>query len=182
MPDKRYNDKIEKLRDPERIMRYEMDRMVQICIDGIDAQSVLDVGTGSAVFAKAFYRKGLNVAGADVNPEMIQAARDYVPAGRFEVAPAEAMPFEDKSFDLVFMANVFHEVDDHVQTLREAKRIAKRRIAVLEHPYKIQLFGPPLHYRLRPEQIRDFTKQAGLETVNTIELKNVNLYLMDLVP
>ncbi len=180
MSDKRYNDKIEKLRNPERIARYEMDRMMQTCLNGIETKSVLDVGTGSGLFAEAFFKKGLVVAGADVNPEMIAAAKDFVPTGRFEIAPAEKMPFKDWSFDLVFMANVFHEVDDHVQTLLEAKRIAVKRIAILEYPHKEQPFGPPMHHRLKPEQIRDFAKQAGLETLKIVELTNVNLYLMDI--
>jgi len=179
MSDKRYNDKIERLREPERIARYEMDRMMQMCLDGIDAASVLDVGTGSGLFAETFFNKGLTVAGADVNPEMIAAAKEYVPAGRFEVAPAEKMPFEDKAFDLVFMACVFHEVDDQVQALQEAKRIAVKRIAILEYPHKEQPFGPPMHHRLTIDQVRDYAKQAGLDRMQTVELANVNLYLLD---
>ncbi|MBL7214506.1 MAG: class I SAM-dependent methyltransferase [Phycisphaerae bacterium] len=179
MSDKRYNDKIEKLREPERVARYEMEWMSDICLDGINAKSVLDVGTGSGLFAEAFFKKGLEVAGADVNPDMIDAAKEFVPAGRFEIAPAEKMPFDDQSFDLVFMANVFHEVDDQVQTLLEAKRIARQRIAILEHPYKEQPFGPPMHHRLKSEQIRKFAKQTGLDIMKTIELTNVNLYLFD---
>jgi ubiquinone/menaquinone biosynthesis C-methylase UbiE len=180
MSDKRFNDKIEKLRDPERIARYEMPRLINCCLDGIEVASVLDVGTGSGVFAEAFVNTGLEVAGADVNPEMIAAAKAHVPAGRFESAPAEKMPFEDQSFDMVFMANVFHEVDDQVQTLTEAKRLARKRIAILEHPYKEQPFGPPMNHRLKPEQIRDFAKQAGLDNVKIVELENVNLYIMDI--
>lgn len=180
MSDKRYNDKIEKLRDPERIARYEMDRLISLCLEGIEVANVLDVGTGSGVFAEAFVKQGLEVAGSDINPEMIAAAKEFVPAGRFTIAPAEKMPFEDQSFDLVFMANVFHEVDDQVGTLMEAKRIAKKRIAIMEHPYKLQLFGPPLHHRLRPKKIREFALQAGLDDMNIVELKNVNLYLLDI--
>lgn len=180
MSDRRYNEKIEKLRDPERVERYEMDRMMQICLDGINAKSVLDVGTGSGLFAQAFYERGLVVAGVDVNPEMVHAAKDYVPQGRFEIAPAEAMPFEYKSFDLVFMACVFHEVDDHVKTLLEAERIAAQRIAILEYPHKDQPFGPPMHHRLTTEQIEKYAAQAGLNHMQTVELTNVNLYLLDI--
>ena len=179
MSDKRFNGKIDKLRQPERIARYEIDRMIDTCLDGIDAKNILDVGTGSALFAEAFSKKGLDVAGADVNPDMVAAAKEFVPAGRFETAPAEKMPFNDRSFDLVFMANVFHEVDDQVQTLLEAKRIAKKRIVILEHPCKEQPFGPPMHHRLKPEQIKDFASCAGLNKMKIVELTNVNLYLLD---
>jgi len=63
MSDKRYSDKIEKLRDLERIARYEMDRLIPACLDGIEAATVLDVGTGSGVFAEAFAIAGLEING-----------------------------------------------------------------------------------------------------------------------
>jgi ubiquinone/menaquinone biosynthesis C-methylase UbiE len=180
MSDKRYRDKIEKLRKPERIARYEMDRMTTICLNGIEAKSVLDIGTGSGLFAEAFYERGCEAAGTDINPEMVAAARHHFPAGRFETAPAESQPFADKAFDLVFMGCVFHEVDDPVQTLREAKRLAKQRIAILEYPRKIQLFGPPLHHRLKVKQVQEFARQAGLENLKVVELTHVNLYILDI--
>lgn len=180
MSEKRYRDKIEKLRKPERVGRYEMDRMTAICLDGIDAKSMLDIGTGSGLFAEAFYERGCEVAGTDINPEMVAAARQHVPTGRFEAAPAESQPFEDKTFDLVFMGCVFHEVDDPVQTLVEAKRLAKQRVAILEYPHKLQLFGPPLHHRLKIKQVKEFARQAGLENLKSVELTHVNLYILDI--
>lgn len=180
MSDRRYNDRIERLRSPERIARYQIEQMIGYCLEDAEIQSVLDVGTGSGLFAESFYRKGLSVAGADVNPDMVEAAKDFVPFARLEVAPAEKLPFEDQSFDLVFMACVFHEVDDHVQTMREARRLARRRIAILEYPYMDQPFGPPMHHRLKPEQVEAFARQAGLDGMRTIEMTSVNLYMFDI--
>ncbi len=180
MSDKRYKDKIEKLRDPERVARFELERVAELCLDGIKAKSVLDVGTGSGLFVEMFYTQGLEVTGTDVNPEMVHAARLYVPGARFETASAEAQPFEDGFFDVVFMACVLHEVDDPAKALAEAKRVAVKRIAILEYPYKNQPFGPPMDHRLGPEQITDAAAQAGIESVRVEELTNMNLYLMDL--
>jgi ubiquinone/menaquinone biosynthesis C-methylase UbiE len=179
MSDKRYTDKIERLRSPERIARYEIEKMIGYCLEDAEIESVLDVGTGSGLFAESFSRKGLSVAGADVNPEMVAAAKDFVPSAQFTVAPAEKLPFADQSFDLVFMACVFHEVDDHVQTLKEARRIARRRIAILEYPYAEQPFGPPMHHRLKPEQVEAFARQAELKGMRTVEMTSVNLYIID---
>lgn len=179
MPDKRFHDKIEKLRDPQRVARFEMERVLAACLEGVRAKSVLDVGTGSGLFAEAFFKQGLDVTGTDVNPAMIAAAQTFVPEARFETAPAERQPFDDQSFDVVFMACVFHEVDDQVQTLSEARRLAVKRIAILEYPYREQPFGPPMHHRLTVEQVKDFALQAGLKTVHVAELEDVILYLMD---
>ena len=84
------------------------------------APLALDIGTGTGVFAEAFAARGLQVAGVDASADMIALARGFVPQGRFEVAPAEALPFADQTFDLVFLGLVLHEADD-------APRCCKRR-------------------------------------------------------
>jgi ubiquinone/menaquinone biosynthesis C-methylase UbiE len=182
MQDKRYQDKIEKLRDPERVARFELERVVALCLDGLKAKSVLDIGTGSGLFVEAFYKQGLEVTGTDVNPEMLAAAKMYVPGARFETAAAEAQPFEDGFFDVVFMACVLHEVEDPAKSLAEAKRVAAMRVAILEYPYREQPFGPPMNHRLKPEQITDAAAQAGINSVKVVELTHVNLYLMEVSP
>ena len=71
-------------------------------MEAADLKSVLDVGVGSGLFAEAFAQHGLEVAGVDVNPEMIVAAKRFVPKGDFRESTAEALPYPDASFDLVF--------------------------------------------------------------------------------
>jgi SAM-dependent methyltransferase len=83
-------------------------------MDGLSIKSMLDIGTGSGVFAEEFFKRSLSVAGIDLNPGMVEIAKGYVPEGEFKIAKAEEIPFKDKSFDLVFMGLVFHEVDDPV--------------------------------------------------------------------
>ena len=177
MSDRKYNGDIQRLRSPDRIQRGEPDRVVLLCLDGIEATSMLDIGTGSALFAEAFYKAGLSVTGVDVNPEMIEAAKQFIPDGNFHLAPAESLSFEDGAFDLVFMAFLLHEVDDYVKTLTEAGRVAKQRIAVLEFPKIEQPFGPPLEHRLSEQQVTDFAEQAGLGKPEIHTLTHLVLYL-----
>ncbi len=92
MHEKRFEGDISRLRNPERIARLEVDRVVELCLEETKIMSVLDVGTGTGVFAEAFARRGLAVSGIDVNPEMLPAARIYVPTGNFrESKPAESV-------------------------------------------------------------------------------------------
>ena len=179
MNDRRYSDAIQRLRSPERIQRGEPERVVSLCLNSIDAKSLLDIGTGSALFAEAFYKAGLSVAGVDINPEMIEAAKQVIPEGDFHLAPAESLPFGDSAFDLVFMAFLLHEVDDYVKTLTEAGRVAERRVAVLEFPKIEQPFGPPLHHRLSEQQIIDFARQANLGNPQIHKLTHLILYLWE---
>ena len=124
MHERRFNREIERLRDPERIARLEVERVVNLALENLkEVQTVLDVGTGSGLFAEQFAAKGLKVTGLDVNPEMLPAAQQYVPSGTFQEGVAEKLPFLDGSFDLVFMGLLLHETDDLLAALREAHRV-----------------------------------------------------------
>lgn len=94
MHEKRFDGSIERLRSPERVARLEVERVVSLCLESEELKSVLDVGVGSGLFAEAFAKHGLQVAGVDVNPEMVVAARQFVPQGDFREATAEALPFK----------------------------------------------------------------------------------------
>ena len=55
------------LSSPERLAWLEIDQVVGVTTHGSVIRSVLDVGTGSGVFAEAFARVGLKVEGFDAN-------------------------------------------------------------------------------------------------------------------
>lgn len=179
MNDRCFNGEISRLRAPERMARLEVKRVVALCLQAGDIQSVLDVGTGSGIFAEAFQQQGLAVAGVDVNPEMVAAAKAYIPQGDFRTAPAEALPFPAQSYDLLFLGLVFHETDDALKAMQEAYRVCRRRTAILEWPYQVQEFGPPLEHRLLPATIRHLAEQAGFRPSEPIQLANLTLYLFE---
>ena len=162
MHERRFNREIERLRDPERVARMEVERVINLSLESLDrVQTVLDVGTGSGLFAEAFAGRGLKVSGLDANPDMLPAAQQYVPSGTFPEGTAEKLPFPDGSFDLVFMGLLLHETDDPLAAIKEAYRVAVQRVAVLEWPYEDQPIGPPLADRIPFERIADFARQAG---------------------
>jgi ubiquinone/menaquinone biosynthesis C-methylase UbiE len=150
--------------------------VVRLCLDGLVVRSVLDVGTGAGVFAAAFAAQGLTVAGVDTNAALLDAARLYVPTADLREGAAEALPYPDGAFDLVFLGHVLHETDRPLEALREARRVALLRVAVLEWPYREESMGPPLAHRLSSERIGELAQQAGFAQAKRIELKHVVLY------
>jgi len=68
-------------------------------------QRVLDVGCGTGVVALACARAGAHVTGLDLTPELIARARENATIAGVEIdwkeGDAEALPFEDASFDVV---------------------------------------------------------------------------------
>jgi ubiquinone/menaquinone biosynthesis C-methylase UbiE len=174
--ERRFHADIQSLRSPERLALMEVEKVVEFCLEGIHAQTVLDVGTGSGIFAEAFEAQGLAVAGIDANPEMVKTARSYVPQGEFKQAPAEAIPYPNQSFDLVFLGHVLHETDDDLKALQEARRVSRQRVAVFEWPYLDEEFGPPLAHRLKPETVEALARQAGFHEFEEVPLKHMAFY------
>jgi ubiquinone/menaquinone biosynthesis C-methylase UbiE len=180
MHEKRFNREIDRLRDPERIARLEVERVVDLALVGLkEIHSVLDIGTGSGLFAEKFAEKGFYVTGLDANPDMLPVAKKYVPSGTFQEGNAELLPFPDGSFDLVFMGLLLHETDDILSALQEAYRVTLQRLAILEWPYEVQEFGPPLEHRVSQEKISTNAKQAGFNNFHKIQLESLVLYLIE---
>jgi ubiquinone/menaquinone biosynthesis C-methylase UbiE len=166
----------DKLRSSERRGRLEVEKVVQQCLHDGTVKTLLDIGTGSGLFAEAFHKAGVSVAGVDINREMIDAAKRYLPESEFIVAPAEGLPFADGSFDSTFFGLVFHEVSDYTKALHEAYRVARCCTFVLEWQYKQEDFGPPLEHRLTQKFIRDLSLSRGFRSVSAIPLGTLVLY------
>lgn len=176
MHEKRFEGDITRLRNPERIARLEVERVTSLCLEGASIKSILDVGTGTGLFAESFARSGLAVSGVDVNPEMLPASRSFVPAGDFREATAEALPFPDANFDLVFMGLLLHESDEQLQVLSEARRVARIRVGILEWAYREEDFGPPLVHRLTADFVEDLAMEAGFRQIEAIPLTKLVFY------
>jgi SAM-dependent methyltransferase len=93
--------------DYDRFSRY-MEHGTRIFYEQLDIPAgcqLLDVACGSGQLALWAARDGVNVTGVDIAPNLIQRARARAKAedlnARFMEGDAEALPFEDASFDVV---------------------------------------------------------------------------------
>jgi ubiquinone/menaquinone biosynthesis C-methylase UbiE len=180
MHERRFHRAIEKLRAPDRVARMEVTRTIKLALEGlVEPKSVLDVGTGSGLFAEAFAVRGLQVSGVDANPAMIPVAQGFIPEATFKVGIAEELPFGDSEFDLVFMGLVLHETDERAKAMQEAFRVCRQRLAVLEWPYLKQEFGPGFDERIPMQTIQEMGIQAGFKQMVENRLKNLTLYCFE---
>lgn len=90
--------------------------------------SILDVGCGTGKLLRAtsarFPRARLE--GVDAAPQMVQTAIHMLPPGspiHFQEATAEALPFDDGRFDLVFSTMTFHHWADQPKGVSEVSRV-----------------------------------------------------------
>jgi len=179
MHERRFQGEISRLRSPERLARLEVERVTELSLRGGISGCVLDVGTGSGIFAEAFTRAGLTCEGVDANPEMLAAAKNLVPAAHFSQGAAEFLPYSSAAFDLVFMGLLLHETDDRLKAMREALWVTRRRVAILEWPYAKQESGPALDERLTEEQVKDLAVQAGAAVKEVFPLQMLMLYVVE---
>jgi SAM-dependent methyltransferase len=102
----------------------------QLAID--PSWRVLDVGTGRGRFGLHFAAHGCRVVGVDLNPDMLDLAREAARRRgleeRFEVSAGDAQAlrdFEDERFDVVLCMELFDHLPDLDCALREARRVLR---------------------------------------------------------
>lgn len=93
-------------------------------------RDVLEVGIGAGTDAERFARAGARFTGVDLTEHGIALARRRFElaglSGRLERADAEALPFPDESFDLVYSWGVIHHSPDTAAAAREIARVCRR--------------------------------------------------------
>lgn len=101
----------------------------------VAGDSVLDVGCGFGSLTEHLRAQGLRATGVDLLSECIAAGRARYPLADLRLSATEELAFEDASFDTVVLKDTIHHVyeeDDVAAFLRAVRRIARRRVVVLD--------------------------------------------------
>lgn len=93
-------------------------------------EAVLDIGCGVGAASRAMARRGAQVDGIDLTPELVAVAteltrRTGMPDVRFRVASALDLPFTDNSFDAAVMLHVGMNVADKAALFAQAARVLR---------------------------------------------------------
>lgn len=87
---------------------------------------VLDVATGTGLVAAELLRRGYEVTGVDQSPGMLaEARRRFGDAVELVEAPAEALPFDDASFEHLTVTYLLRYVEDPPAALAELARVVR---------------------------------------------------------
>lgn len=178
MKKNKFDEKVLNLRSNDRIEEMEVKRVIDVCLEQCSAVRLLDVGTGSGLFAEEFADRGIWTIGIDPDADMIAAARYYVAGVDFLVAQAERLPFKESTFDAVFMGMALHETTEPDKALEEARRVSQSQVAVLEWPYPQPPDPAPAARRFKPEELQAMARKAGYRKITLLPLKHKVLYLL----
>lgn len=91
-------------------------------------QRVLDVGCGTGILARTLAERvgpEGEVVGLDINEGMLAVARQKAPKIEWRSGPAEALPFEDNSFDAVVSQFSLMFFEDRSAALKEMVRVLR---------------------------------------------------------
>lgn len=96
-------------------------------VDPQQGQRVLDVGCGPGALTGALVsRLGVGgVVAVDPQPGFVETIRERFPGVEVHHGTAEALPFDDDTFDAVLAQLVVHFMADPVAGLREMARVAR---------------------------------------------------------
>ncbi len=120
-----------------------------------DGLRVLDVGCGDAGVLIAFAERGARTAGIELDEKSLERGRLRAAEHGVEVdlrsGVAEALPWDDGSFDLIILDNVLEHVRDREQTLREIRRVLRPEgllYMVTPKPFSLYSLWNDPHYDL----------------------------------
>ena len=87
----------------------------------------LDVGCGPGALAAVLADRlgGSSVAAVDPSPQFVKACRERLPDVDVREGPAEALPFEDGSFDVTYSQLVLNFLTDPEGGMREMARVTR---------------------------------------------------------
>lgn len=114
----------------ERAMRSDRrtyEKMYERIGERVAGKDVLEVATGPGLLAKHVAGNARSMIATDYSEGMIKQAKkgDYPSNLTFEVADATALPYGDRSFDIVLIANALHIMPDPDAALREVRRVLR---------------------------------------------------------
>jgi SAM-dependent methyltransferase len=102
----------------------EVDRWLRTKLELSKDRRVLDLGAGTGKFSKVLLATGAKVVALDAVPAMLSQLSERYPEVEAKLGNAEALPFEEASFDAVVCAQSFHWFAT-AAVLSEIRRVLK---------------------------------------------------------
>ncbi len=119
-------------RSPQgRAIDRSIERLILDLLEPKKGEKVLDIGCGSGNHLLVFSKLGLDISGIDASTHMIHKAKERLGhCCTLRTGTAESLPFDDNEFDLAVFINSLEFMDDPLQALMEAGRVASKKVFI----------------------------------------------------
>lgn len=102
---------------------YVLDPVMNARVAGRGFRKALDVGCGEGRFCRVMQGAGIETIGIDPTERLLSEARMRDPDGDYRLGRAEALDFEDGSFDLVVSYLTLIDIQGYREALAEMARV-----------------------------------------------------------
>ena len=150
-------------------------------------KTVLELAAGTGLIAKNIVSSAAHIEATDASPEMIAEAKQGNCSAKlhFSMQDMFHLPYADKSFDVVIVANALHIVPEPEKALAEIRRVLKDD-GVLAAPtfthadnaffgrvkaFFMKLAGFPLHSKWTSAEYLAFLRENGWMVQKSAVLK-----------
>ncbi len=164
---------IKRLTNPKR-PEIEFPEKVWDVIHKTKPRVILELGVGTGFYTKVFADKGpeyLKIIACDVVKDLLFWINRNLSSDClkkiYPVLISDRFPVKGRSVDLVFMANLHHELDDRVLFLEKTIQVLKPEgsLVIIDWKKKESPIGPPLDERLTREEIEQDLAQVGMKNI-----------------
>ena len=142
---------------------YKMQRLLRLFQRYIPRGRVLDVGCGRSLFSDLNVSFPFQVYAGDLDFDSIHDRATAVPHQTWSVFDAEAVPFQDASFDALFAGEIIEHVANVQSTLREWWRVLKPGgVAIITTPNRNRLvaLADGLESPCSPDHLNELSYRA----------------------
>ncbi|MBF0170855.1 MAG: class I SAM-dependent methyltransferase [Nitrospinae bacterium] len=158
-------EKWRRLEAPERRARMSPAALAALLAPGPD-ETVVDIGCGTGYFAEGMSGACRTYVGVDFSAQLLEVFRAKGLPGDIRLVRGLAfpLPLADATADLVFHANLLHEVADPALFHRELFRVTKPggRLFAIDWEARETEGGPPLAKRISRERAAEAMRRGGL--------------------
>lgn len=153
------------LDDPKRLKSEPPERIWEV-INKNKTRVLIDLGCGTGYFAIPFASElgpDSLVCACDISFHMLEKLK----INNLNIAAVqieeEIIPIKDNFADLVFMGNLYHELNNRKGILQESRRILRSagKIVIWDWEKQQMDMGPPLNSRIPLEVVENELKEQG---------------------
>lgn len=154
----------------------------------IAGKDVLEIATGPGLLAKHVAYAANKMIATDYSEGMIaEAKKGTIPDNlTFEVADATHLPYDDRSFDVVLIANALHVMPDPEKALQEIDRVLKEKGILIAPNFVnhhkggfisriwsgiLKIAGITFEHQWETEEYRKFLEKNGWKVKNCKEMQ-----------
>ncbi len=156
-------------------------------------ENVLELACGNGTYSKILLTNASHLTATDLSEEMVKVTKNRLKDAKnvkVEVADSMQLPYENGSFDSVFMANLLHIVPDYEKIVEETYRVLKPngKIYVLDFTSEGMTFLNKMKmiYRYlktygKPSSSAKKPKFSPNDMKELLESKNFNIHELELL-